>query len=839
MSTPDLHALARIKLVELRRQRLALGARYDELEAIALQRDRSLLGRIDDLLAGLGGMRFAQTQLHPAVAQIQAELGLLREEATAGRGDEELLQRALHRLHRELTQGRTRVEIAQLFGELIEEHLAMPAAPAPPIDETILSILTSPAPAVEVHSWFDRLLAEHPGACQQLREVLSEEKNSLVRIPDNHMVAELLKSIARGPWQLQERRDAATSILGSPSTIGEYTDVLRILLERIDDWHWPASGVPVHVEWDHGKFRMSLDEDLLDCLLTEHIGSELAAAVLAWREDVGGSSPHRLGHNLFTPPAPPWGDATQDTAVMRRYFRDVSLFHLDQRLADSSNKLACAPLSNATEGYGRGATNLDRETHQELLFVTLQSQITARRALCPEAPLWVLHFDLQNFFPSVSHEATLAALDHLGLARRWQSLVARFLAVPGRLAGREIPVVRGIFASRLLAWLIAELLLLPLETAIHDATGLRLIRTVDDVFVIASNHDQIDQIWLIAQSFTRAFGLAIHPTKSGLVCLAPGGPPPAPLAADPQESSAPHAAPLPTTPPRWGALQREADGQWHPNETKLESLRAWTQSQMQEARSVLEAVNRINTETLYLVRSLALVAPLPMSHIEALAPHVARFHQDLFQPGHGVREELLRRAQNDLRSGPGGRDALPSYLLHWPITAGGLGVLNPLVFVHSLRVARAGLAPATAPQERTEAEYGERLAAFHQQEAERAATRRDELDPAQYLARWRKHLTTLDLHSSGWPRHLEACAQRLPLAGPPSTPMLEALVADFIDRGTEVSGQAQPGLSPYWRWVLYTYGPALLDAVGSFRFLLTELVPVPVLGRRGRSAPEG
>ena len=74
-------------------------------------------------------------------------------------------------------------------------------------------------------------------------------------------------------------------------------------------------------------------------------------------------------------------------------------------------------------------------------------------------------------------------------------------------------------------------------------------------------------------------------------------------------------------------------------------------------------------------------------------------------------------------------------------------------------------------------------------------------------------------------------------AGPPPLAAMEQLVKDFIERGSEVSGRRQGSLSPYWRWVVYTYGPSLLESLGTFRFLLTELVPLQlILENRGLAA---
>jgi hypothetical protein len=63
---------------------------------------------------------------------------------------------------------------------------------------------------------------------------------------------------------------------------------------------------------------------------------------------------------------------------------------------------------------------------------------------------------------------------------------------------------------------------------------------------------------------------------------------------------------------------------------------------------------------------------------------------------------------------------------------------------------------------------------------------------------------------------------------------MEALVSDFIRRGSEMSNSHQEGLSAYWRWILYLYGPQILDFLGTFRFLITELVPLQLIIQKYR-----
>jgi hypothetical protein len=51
----------------------------------------------------------------------------------------------------------------------------------------------------------------------------------------------------------------------------------------------------------------------------------------------------------------------------------------------------------------------------------------------------------------------------------------------------------------------------------------------------------------------------------------------------------------------------------------------------------------------------------------------------------------------------------------------------------------------------------------------------------------------------------------------------------FITQVKLAAAGRQPGLSDYWRWVLCTYGPEILDRFGTFRFLLTDLVPLQLI----------
>lgn len=842
MPAHDLHALAQIKLVELRRQRASLAASYAALERRALADDRPLAERVDAVAAGLAALRFAQTPLHPGVAVIDTQLAVLRTEAAAGRADDELLARALSRLLAELAQGRTRVEFAQLFGELIEEHLAAQSAPDEEAraDGALLALITTAPEGGDdvvrrVAAWYEGLGARSPGAMETLRKRLGEEGTwaPLVRMPQAATTRALLEGIAAGPLRSPAVRAAASEAAANPTTVGEYNDVLTILLDRRDDWDWPASGVPLRAEWDHGKCRVGLDEGLLSLLFLDHVGHHFARGVGQWRAAAGVSATAaNPGAGLFAPPVPPAADVGADAAGVAEFYRRAALHELDLDLATQANELALVSLPTEIVGYDGGAraSSLEERTHQQHLLAALQSQIVARRALHPERPLYVLQFDLRDFFPSISHDVMLAALAALGLGRPWLRLIARYLDVPARYGGESRSLRRGLPVGRTLAWALGELLLLPLEPEVHHATGLRMLRVVDDAVLLSDDPELLRRAWSVVQDFVRDFGLAVHPEKSGAVRLEPlaGGA----AGADDDLRG------LPGSLPRWGALRLHADAVWRPDEARVEALRAWTRERVGGARSLLEMVSRYNAELTYAMRQLGVTVFLGAAHVRSVAGVIARFHQDLFGPGRGVREALLERARERLPGDSRRGDAvLPTALLHWPVTAGGLGLTQPMIAVHGLQAAAESASKNFLPPERPKPEV---IAAVHRQLQRLAARARaggaDAPDREELAARAAEAVGPLTARARFWLNHAVALRTPLVVAAPATTPELTTLTREFIQRGTELGGREQKGLSAYWRWVLHTYGPPLLDAVGSFRFLLTELVPLPLLlGTRGPS----
>jgi hypothetical protein len=435
----------------------------------------------------------------------------------------------------------------------------------------------------------------------------------------------------------------------------------------------------------------------------------------------------------------------------------------------------------AGEGYGyqggrRGP--VDVPTPLERLLVLVNAELRFHRAALPDLPVHVVHADLRDYYPSIPHPVLLALVEHLGFPAVWLDFFRKYLPVPLRTAEGVQPVRRGLLLEHLLAAVLADVLLLLMDAHILQVSGLRTLRAVDDIYLVSESEERIGRAWQALREFCTACGLEVNEPKSGAVCvggkLAPG---------------------LPANLPRWGLLRLHADGLWHLDEEALVKQEDSLREQIVTAASVLALVARYNDHVGYLHKNLGLPVWLDDGHLTRAGHWLARVHQRLLNEEKGIVDEVRRRL-NERLVDPRlqERGGLPEALFYWPITAGGLGLRHPLIAVRGLQLHRRTLAEPSVPKDRANT--------------------------------WESQ--------NAWQVFYQALFTTVQFSKPVSTPGLESLLKDFIQRGSEVGGRKQKDLGAYWQWVVYTYGPALLEALGTFRFLLTELVPLQlILEHRG------
>jgi hypothetical protein len=793
MSDSTVQFITQMKLRELHRQRAKLREAYGRLgEEIA--RAEGPAQRLHKLSDDLRGLTFAGRPLHPDVAN----LDVLLFAADAGALSADVLALWLGRLEDELAAGRLRAEFVYLFGALLEEW-----AREAPEDERLAAegreaqgqllreALAAPAPdrhAEVIGPLFDGLgpvLADLSGRLRDLcREVLHSPvgTHELSRVLDR-----IAADIYRGPRLRREaRRFKANELLRK-----ELADALTILVADLPTWDWPAEGLKTRALWTRNKWRLYLDEDLPTACLLEVLGGRWVSILDSLIGDRSKVHERRARLKKLIELNAPEVILANERRMLRLAEQLVDLGFSERDdvwEAGGAADLAKEPdagsvvVTRAAQqralrklAVGRDYDGEYDDVNRAVLLVN--AEVRLARAAFPDRPLYVVKVDVQDYHPSIPHGVLLALLRRLGAPEDELAFFGRFLSPP--LAGEDGPPARmrrGVPMNHTLSGMLGELLMRLLEKHAQQQARVRIVRLVDDICLLAPEAGAAVEGWRQVEAFCAACGLRVNLRKSGAVCL--GG-------ALPEG--------LPRERPRWGMLELDEQGQWHVHAETFEAHRKQSRQRVGAARSVLSRVQRYNGDVKYLLSSLALGADLGETHRAEAERAVRQFHLSFFGTEQGVVAGLCEAIRERFLPAAGDPADIPESWVHWPITAGGLGLRNPVLVAGQYAGGFRGRRAPALPETR---------------------------EPG-----W-------NVHVNPWAAYYQHFLNLVPPAEPSENRVMKTLLEDFIARGKEISAGGQEGLGAYWRWVLCTYGPQILQRFGTFRFLITELVPLQLISRQ-------
>jgi hypothetical protein len=784
MTTPTQRSIARLKLGELARQHQHLSEHYRKVHAEA-EKATHLRQRFESLRKGLAEATFAQRQLHADVVNLSAvELEL--EGTTAS---DSFLASWVSRLERELEQGQRRSECACLFGLLLDEH-----APDEPADSSESRAIAE-AEAKVVARWSEPERADADGFVQLLGRVASRE--SRPEIFQNVVANDLLKAVSldearghllwvsRNPDHAPAVRREAALLLSSETQVNECAGALTILLNDLDRWSWPEKGVPLRTVWSRNTYRTFLDLDLLNLLLLQVLGVRWGVALRP-----------RVTH-LF--PADPLDQNAGPIHPFRTrnlgefFFADVpnSTDSFDRFMRDSY-----------AGGNGFGETTLD--TFGKLLAV-LNGELKLSRALRPNDTTHLLQTDIRLFFPSVGHGLLRTLLFFVGVPEGHLKFFERYLALSFQRDGRAQSVKRGMPMGQVLSHVLGDALLRVLDAAIRSGSGLRTIRFLDDIYLVSSDRNRLQRAWNEATAFFKTCDLEpnLDKTATSSVGVSANASANAKVADSSKEGSIPGVA---SRPVRWGMLELDFEGRWNPSRAAVDEFVSRWQTRVRRDQPVLSMVREYNAGLGHVLRGLGPLLPLSNDHAERMNLELASVSRRVLGADANKNaidwvRSLLSKRFADLAPAV---SRLPDAWFHWPITAGGLGMNAPSCYLASVR------AGSTYTPEPVHPSLYRRSSGGELEDIEES------------------DLVSGEDHE--WGHYYSLLVNRRVSVSPPRpTPMMEGLQRDFISRGGEVRGEKQEGLSAYWQWVLYTYGPQLIDSLGTFRFQLTELVPMQLV----------
>ncbi|HEU0026391.1 MAG TPA: reverse transcriptase domain-containing protein [Ktedonobacterales bacterium] len=799
--------ITQMKFRELRVQRDTSLAAYGALgHELAEAADDATRLRI--LYRGLRDLRFAKQPLHPDVANLEP---LLRD-LDHGEASTETLSYWRAELERELLRGQLRSEIVYVFGALLEEGAA----------EDLTTENQDQVARDERTAQMERIARQPQGngadRAEFLQTVFDEfqlpplaELRAVTRSATDENVYQPLTYTPRGNVELEailERmtndryrssglRSQARRFRQNPTLLKELSDALAILIDHIEEWDWPEDGVAAHTEWAGNKWRLFLDEDLPTACLLELLGGRWQQA---FARVLKGAPAHRIKrlerlHEIGAPAiiieneqsllmasasAPP------DFATVDIWAEEDAGSPRTSRPEDGAAQTWSEPGSilmrrasllgelrsfDRFDAYGETGAASGVETALRLVH----AEVGLGRAAFPNQPVYIIKLDLRDYYPSVPHDVVLSVLTRLGVAERDLSFFRRYLSTRINDDTGLVTARSGLPNRRRLSDLLGESLLLLLDAYVRRRANVQIVRLVDDICLIAASPTAAVAAWDAVQAFCAGCGLHINDEKSGAICIG-GELPPG----------------LPATSVRWQLLTLTDQGQWVVDELAFERFLDQTRRQLAMTSSVIAQARQYNEGLTYLEHAIGLSLRLGPEHRRSVNDAMRRYHRSLFGDAQGI-ADLLRRAIHERFLRTSASAQLPEAWLYWPITAGGLGLRH------------AGL-----------------LAATHAESFDHQAP---PVLPLQRPADWQRK-------DNEWARFYGALLDQVEPAAPAPNKVMEALVKDFIARGAGLSAGQQRTLSTYWRWILYIYGPQILDAFGTFRFLFSELVPLRLITER-------
>jgi len=256
---------------------------------------------------------------------------------------------------------------------------------------------------------------------------------------------------------------------------------------------------------------------------------------------------------------------------------------------------------------------------------------------------------------------------------------------------------------------------------------------------------------------------------------------------------------LPTALPQWLLLQLDNNGDWSVNQTAFQAHLKQAVQYVSKSNAIISRVTLYNANLSYLVRGLGIKLSLGKVHRESINQAIAQFHYDFL--GEGIVAFIRQLIQERFFEKT---VYIPDAWLYWPITAGGIGLKQALMLVIRYNEAykHQPPLPELSPEEK--------------------ALKQGPPAPNQRSNDWQSR-------KNKWATFYARLQTEIEATKPIPTPVMETLVNDFIERGSKLSSGRQQNLTIYWRWILYTYGPQILDYFGTFRFLMTELVPLQLI----------
>ncbi|KAF2098425.1 hypothetical protein NA57DRAFT_38906 [Rhizodiscina lignyota] len=363
---------------------------------------------------------------------------------------------------------------------------------------------------------------------EQLRKSM-QRKGDIMRDIKSPFTTEQLKLCLSGTLQEslfnENKKRTIREFMDNEVVLEEIADVLNMRYNDIENWEWwaPQEGIYVYPRRDlNGKYRIWMDEDVLQAILIYYIGTEWCVSLK--------ESLKRVASHWWSWDQPSKEDERLADRRRRRYkssqdrclIREKRDNYLDQFfLALLPGNFEPEDSYDEVEARKPGAGNVK----QKLLRVAATEIFLEQKQ---RGKVAVICTDLKWFATALSHQTIITVMRFIGVPDFWITWFKKFLEAPlntdlargDHASGTKGPRIRkrGVPLAHSTEKLTGELVLFFLDFAVFRETGLLLHRLHDDLWVWG-DPEKVAQAWRVIKDLAKILGLEFNLDKTGSVYL--------------------------------------------------------------------------------------------------------------------------------------------------------------------------------------------------------------------------------------------------------------------------------------------------------------------------------
>jgi hypothetical protein len=459
----------------------------------------------------------------------------------------------------------------------------------------------------------------------------------------------------------------------------EIADVLNMRFVDLENWTWDA---PEGMYYEprrqlNGKYRIMMDEDILQAIFTHYIGTTWAVhfkrtfAVFVydfstWQGQERMPREERLRQEFYLgkDQVPPCGgvERTRQQIFHKHYFLTA--------LPNSEKEGAGAYDDDDEDEDESSKSKSGKETRQQLLrqFAT---EIILHRSLHGEVVM--VQSDLQWFAAGMPHSTILALLRFFGVPDAWLSWFKIFLEAPLRMSnevGAEVRTrKRGTPMAHVLEMLLGEVVLFVMDIAVNQEAGINLYRLHDD-FWLCGKPDRCAAAWKTMQRYGKLMGLDFNRRKTGSVYFTKD-----------HHRDKEIVDTLPEGNVTVGLLKLDPDScDWIIDQPQVDAHIKQLQKQLAECKSIFAWVQTWNSCIgRFFQESFGSPANcFGQKHVDSILQTHEKMQRELFNDGKGTGNSVTDYVKNLIEERTGVAD-VPDSFVFMPEELGGLGLRNPFI----------------------------------------------------------------------------------------------------------------------------------------------------------------